>query len=133
MKLFDYLNAINTTKKSLLDTEDEQVEKKYYPFIINRSLSYFPDTILQVNNVNINSHLDKKMQFDYLLHSIRPRKRFGKWLKKKTSKNLDTVKKYYGYSTKKALDALELLTNEQVIEMLLAHHAIERFSRALQL
>ena len=117
MKLFDYLNAINTTKKSLLDTEDEQVEKKYYPFIINRSLSYFPDTILQVNNVNINSHLDKKMQFDYLLHSIRPRKRFGKWLKKKTSKNLDTVKKYYGYSTKKALDALELLTNEQVIEM----------------
>ena len=92
MKLFDYINAINTTKKPLLDTEDEQVEKGYAPFVVNRCLSYFPDTILQSNYMNLFPHLEKKMQFDYFLHSIRPRKRFSKWLKNEDNENLEIIK-----------------------------------------
>ena len=95
MKLGDYLNAINFSKKDLMDTEDEQVEKKYLPFIINRCLSYFPDTILQVNEMNLHSNLDKKMQFDFLRHSIRPRKRFSKWLKNEKTEQFEAIKKYY--------------------------------------
>jgi hypothetical protein len=117
MKLFDYINAINSTKKPLLDTEDEQVGKGYVPFFVNKTLSYFPDTILQSNEINQRAHLDKKMQFDYLLHSIRPRKRYSKWLKKNTPASLEIIKKHYGYSNKKAIEALQLLTKEQLNEL----------------
>ena len=114
MKLFDYINAINSTKKSLLDTEDEQVEKGYVPFVVNRCLSYFPDTILQSNHMNLFPHLEKKMQFDYFLHSVRPRKRFSKWLKNEDNENLEIIKRHYNYSNKKAREVIELLSDEQV-------------------
>ena len=114
MKLGDYLNAFNFSKKDLMDTEDEQVEKKYLPFIVNRCLSYFPDTILQVNEMNQYSHLDKKMQFDFLRHSIRPRKRFSKWLKNEKTEQFEAVKAYYGYSNQRADEALSILTPEQI-------------------
>jgi len=114
MKLFDYINAINTTKSPLLDTEDEQVEKGYAPFVVNRCLSYFPDTILQSNYMNLFPHLEKKMQFDYFLHSIRPRKRFSKWLKNEENENLEIIKRHYNYSNKKAREVIELLSDEQI-------------------
>ena len=114
MKLFDYINAINSTKKPLLDTEDEQVEKGYVPFFVNRTLSYFPDTILQANQMNLHGAIDKKMQFDYLLHSIRPRKRYSKWLKNKKTESVESIKKYYNYSNKKAMEALEILSEEEI-------------------
>lgn len=114
MKLGEYLNAINYSKKDLMDTEDEQVEKKYLPFIINRCLSYFPDTILQANEMNQHSHLDKKMQFDFFRHSTRARKRFSKWLKPEKSEQLEAVKSYYGYSNKSADEVMSILSPEQL-------------------
>jgi hypothetical protein len=114
MKLGDYLNAINHSKKPLMDTEDELVEKKYLPFIINRCLSYFPDTILQANEMNSYAHLDKKMQFDFLRHSIRSRKRFSKWLKNEKSEQLEAIKDCYGYSNQRADEVLSILTPEQI-------------------
>ncbi len=72
MKLGDYLNAINYSKDDLF--ADEEAAKGYAPFIINRCLSYFPDTILQANEMNTNSELGKQEQFDYLRHSIRKRR-----------------------------------------------------------
>jgi hypothetical protein len=69
MKLGDYLNAINYTKEPLLDTEDESVEKGYTPFVVNRCLSYFIDTVLYANEMNRRPETDKKMQFDYLQKS----------------------------------------------------------------
>ena len=114
MKLSDYLNAINHSKKPLMDTEDEMVEKNYLPFIVNRCLSYFPDTILQSNEMNLYSHLDKKMQFDFLKSSIRSRKRFSKWLKTDKSEQLEAVKEYYGYSNRRADEALSILSSEQI-------------------
>ena len=74
-ELKDYLNAINHEKKNLLDTDDEMWEKKYPPFIVNKCLAPFPDTIFLVNEMNKHHHLDKKLQFDFLLNSIRTRKR----------------------------------------------------------
>lgn len=114
MKLGDYLNAINYTKKNLFDTEDESVEKEYTPFIINRCLSYFMDTVLYVNEVNQRNHLSKNMQFDYLLNSIRKNKRYSKWLKRESEENLDTVKEFYGYSDRKAREILDILTPDDI-------------------
>jgi len=112
MKLGDYLNAINYTKDNLL--EDTSAHGGYVPFVINRSLSYFPDTVLQANEMNTQHHLGKREQFDYLRHSIRKRRRFSKWLKRAEDERVESVKLYYGYSTKKALEAMRVLSEEQV-------------------
>ncbi len=114
MKLSDYLNSINYTKQDLFDTEDHTVEKEYVPFVTNRCLSYFPDTILYVNQMNKYCSLDKKMQFDYLRMSIRKRKRFSKWLKRESVENLELIKTYFNYSDTKAREALEILSPEDV-------------------
>ena len=90
-ELKDYLNAINYTKEPLLDTEDEQWEKKYFPFIVNKCVAPFPDTVMLVNEINQLHHLDKRLQFDFLINSLRPRKRYTPWLKAKKLKNLESV------------------------------------------
>ena len=113
-ELKDYLNAINHEKTNLLDTDDEMWEKKYPPFIINKCLAPFPDTIFLVNEMNKHHHLDKKLQFDFLLNSLRTRKRYTPWLKASKQKNLEYVKEYYGYNNEKAKSALKILNDEQI-------------------
>tara|TARA_B110000858_G_C17680733_1_gene416461 strand:+ start:53 stop:520 length:468 start_codon:yes stop_codon:yes gene_type:complete len=114
-ELKDYLKAINETKTPLLDTDDITWEKKFAPFIINRCLSMFYDTIMHSNEMNGLHFLPKRMQFHYLINSIRKKKRFGgKWLSQSKLKNLDVVKEYYGYSNSKAKEALNLLSEDQI-------------------
>ena len=113
-ELKDYLNAINHTKEKLLDSEDEMWEKKYAPFIVNKCVAPFQDTIMLVNEINQRHHLDKKLQFDFLLNSLRTRKRFTPWAKANKNKNLDIIKEYYGYSNEKAKSALDILNDEQI-------------------
>ena len=113
-ELKDYLNAINHNKEPLMDSEDEEWEKKYSPFIVNKCLSPFPDTIQLVNEINQLHHLDKKLQFDFLINSIRPRKRYEPWMKAKKLENLEYVKEFYGYNNVKAKSALEILSDEQI-------------------
>ena len=113
-ELKDYLNAINYTKEPLMDSEDEDWEKKYPSYNVNKCLFPFPDTILLVNEMNRLHHLDKKLQFDFLLNSLRPRKRYTPWMKAKKLENLEYVKEYYGYSNEKARAALELLDEKQI-------------------
>ena len=111
-ELKEYLNAINHTKENLM--EDSFYEKKYPAWVVNRALYAHPDTILLVNEMNVNNHLDTKLQFDFLLNSIRSRKRFAPWLKTSKIQNLELVKEYFGYSDQKAKDALELLTDNDL-------------------
>jgi hypothetical protein len=114
-ELKDYLKAINETKTPLLDTDDITWEKKFSPFVINRCLSMFYDTIMHSNEMNGLHFLPKRMQFHYLINSIRKKKRFGgKWLSQSKLKNLDVVKEYYGYSNQKAKEALNLLSDDQI-------------------
>ena len=113
-ELKDYLNAINHEKKNLMDTDDEMWERKYPAFIVNKCIAPFPDTIHLVNEMNLHNHLDKKLQFDFLLNSIRTRKRFTPWMKASKQKNLEYVKEYYGYNNEKAKSALKILNDEQI-------------------
>ena len=113
-ELKDYLKAINQTKEPLLDTEDEQWEKKYPSFIINKCIAPFPDTVMLVNEINQLHHLDKKLQFDFLINSLRPRKRYTPWMKANKLENLEYVKEYYGYNNEKARNALNILNDEQI-------------------
>ena len=113
-ELKDYLKAINKTKENLMDTNDAMWENRYAPFIVNKCLAPFPDTVHLVNEMNISHHLDSKLQFDFLLNSLRSRDRFTPWLKAKKIKNIEYVKEYYGYSNEKAKAALDVLNDEQI-------------------
>jgi hypothetical protein len=113
MELKDWLNSINQTKQNLID-EDPSLEKEYAPYIINRCLSGQVDTVLFANEMNLNHHLDKDMQYSFYLNSIRKRKRFSPWIHKDKVKDLECVKQYYGYSNEKASQALKILTKEQL-------------------
>ena len=115
MSPFDYLNAINYTKKDIM--VDDITEKQYLPFMVNRGLSYFQDTVLMANEMNQNAHLDHRLQFDFLINIVRRRKRFSKWMKPETASDVEVVKEYYGYSNEKARQALTLLTPEQIIDI----------------
>ena len=113
-ELKDYLNAINHTKERLMDTEDEEWEKKYPPFIVNKCLAPFQDTILLVNEINQYPNIDKKLQFDFFINSLRPRKRFTPWVKANKLENLEYVKEFYGYNNEKARIALSILNDEHI-------------------
>lgn len=112
-ELKDWMNTINQTKQNIIE-EDPEAEKGYPPFIVNKCLSGHKDAILFANEMNKNPHLDKRLQYDFLINTLRPRKRFTPWVKKQTLDHLDLVKEYYGYNHDKALAALEILTNEQL-------------------
>ena len=112
-ELKDWLNSINQTKKNLID-EDPSLEKDYSPYIINRCLSGHLDCVLFVNEMNQYHFLPKKIQYDFLLNSLRTKKRFAPWLRKDTIKDLDNVKRYYGYSDEKAKQALRILSKKQL-------------------
>ena len=113
-ELKEYLNAINSTKEKLMDSEDEMWEKKYPAYIVNKCVAPFQDTIFLVNEMNMNHHIDNKLQFDFLLNTLRTRKRFTPWAKASKNKNLDIIKEYYGYSNEKAKSALSILNDEQI-------------------
>ena len=112
-ELKDWLNSVNFNKDDLT-VDDPDAIKDYTPYIVNRCLSGHLDTILYANEMNLHNHLDKDMQYQFFLNSLRKRKRFSPWLRKDKVDNLNIIKKYYGYSNEKALQALRLLTNEQL-------------------
>ena len=115
MNPFEYVNAINMTKKDIMF--DDVAEKEYTPFLINRSLSYFADTVLFANEMNRYHHTDHRLQFDFFINIIKKKKRFSKWIKPQEIENLELIKEYYGYSDEKAKSTLSLLNNEQIEEL----------------
>jgi hypothetical protein len=113
MNPFEYLNSINYTKEHLL--VDFETEKSYPAYMVNRGLSYFPDTILFANQMNGFSHIDNKLQYDFYFYGVNKRKRFSKWAKKEPESNtLRSVMDYYKYSEEKALEVINILTNDQI-------------------
>ena len=115
MTPFAFLNEISYNKRDIM--VDDIAEKDYNSFIINRSLSYFNDTIIYANEMNINHHIDNRLQFQFLINIIRKRKRFSKWVKPKTISDVEIIKEYYGYSNEKAQQVLPLLTSKQINEL----------------
>ena len=115
MNPFEYLNAINMTKQDIM--VDDIAEKGYNSFIVNRSLSYFNDTVLYANEMNVNHHIDNRLQFDFFINIVRKKKRFSKFMKPETVSDVEAVKEYYGYSNEKAKSALTLLTSKQINEL----------------
>ena len=115
MNPFDFLNEINYGKNNIM--VDDIIEKQYNPFMVNRGLSYFQDTVLMANEMNLNAHLDNRLQFDFFINIVRKKKRFSKFMKPETVSDVEVVKEYYGYNNEKARQALTLLTSDQINEL----------------
>jgi len=117
MNPFDFVNDINLGKKDIITNSDnpELAEKTYNPYLTNKSLSYFPDTVQYANMMNMNSHLDHLLQYSFLINIVRKRKRFSKWYKNTSDEDLQAVIDYYGYSVNKAKEALKILDDEQLV------------------
>lgn len=115
MNPFEYVNSINYTKKNIMDSPEK--EKGYNPFMINRSLSYFNDTVILANEMNKYHHLDGRLQYSFLINIVRKRKRFSKWNKPQKHNDIEVVKQYYGYSNEKAEQVLPLLSQPQLLEL----------------
>ena len=113
MNPFDFVNQINHGKKKLSD-EKPTLGKEYNSFIVNRGLSFNHDTALYANEMNVQNHLDPKLQFDFLLNTVRPKKRWGKWIKRENNDTLELIKKYYSCSYEKARDYSTLLSDSQL-------------------
>ena len=116
MNPFDYINAINYTKKDIIRDSDnpELAEKLYSPYLVNRGLSYFIDTIYAANELNVHHETDHLMQFDFLINIVRKNKRYSKWYKPQPDKDISTVMQYYGYSRDKSRQVVDLLTKDQL-------------------
>ena len=114
IELKDWLNSINLNKNNIIK-EDPDSERKYAPFIINKCMSGHLDTVLLANEMNMNHSLPKSLQYNFFLNSVRKKKRFSPWLRKVKVKDLDCVKRYYGYSNQKSLQALRILSPEQIV------------------
>ena len=113
---FDYVNSILQNKKNLI--VDELTEKDYQAFLVNRTLSYHKDCIMYANEMNRRHLADKKLQYDFLLNTIRSQKRpFAKWVKAEKSDNLECIKQVFGLSDQKAREAMRLLSNEQIQQL----------------
>jgi hypothetical protein len=112
MSPFDFVKAINNKQNIIRDDLDE---KSYLPYMINHSFSYFSDTVLLANEMNLNHHIDNKLQNDFFINIIRKNpKRFSKWNKVKHDGDFEAVKEYYGYNNEKTRSALSLLSAEQI-------------------
>jgi len=109
---FDFINAIHYSKENLI--VDDWSEKQYNSYLINRGLSYGPDTVIPANEMNSRPHLDKSLQNSFLINIIRAKKRFNKWLKPEKIEAIEIVKEYYGYSTDKARQVLPLLDDSTI-------------------
>jgi len=109
---FDFLNSINYGKEDLI--VDDWSEKQYPPYLVNRGLSFHPDTVITCNMMNSRPHIEKKLQFDFLINSIRPRKRYGKWMKAQEIELIEMIKQYYCYSTEKARQVASLFEDTQI-------------------
>lgn len=111
MNPFDIVSSVSHTKKRVIDLDNE---KDYSSFMVNRALSYYPDTILQAQEMNVNHHLDGLLQYDYLLNTLRQKKRFSKWFKREKSESIDSIMKYYSCSYRKALEISRTLDSDQI-------------------
>jgi hypothetical protein len=111
MNPFDIMKDLSYDKKGTIDNSNEG---EYNPFLTNRFFSFFPDTIFYANEMNMSNGLDRKLQHDFYLHSLRKNKRYAKWPKKDSQTIIEAIQTYYGYNVAKAKEVLNILNNEQV-------------------
>lgn len=129
---FQFINAIHLTKEELI--VDDWSEKQYPPYLVNRGLSFGQDTVIAANMMNSRPHIEKKLQFDFLINSIRPRKRFNKWMKAQEVELIEMIKQYYNYSTEHARQVASLFdeTQTKLLKQKLEKGGMKHVKRVLQ-
>lgn len=111
---FSFVQSITETKEDIFEGN----EKQYNKFLVNRGLSFNVDCILYVHEIDKYPELPDYVHYQFLLNSIDKKRRYGKWVKKDTiPADVELVKEAFGYSTEKAMIALELLSDKQLLDL----------------
>jgi len=109
----DILPTIMKTGDNVLFNDN--MARDYVPWLVNRALAHYPDSLMLANEMNLCPTLDKKLQYEYLLNTVRKYSRKHRWYKRKpVDPDVETAMEYYGYSEKKAKQVVQLLTREQL-------------------
>lgn len=116
MNPFEFVKSINEKTGHIL-ADNGDLEKQYNAFLVNRGLSFTPDTILAANEMNVVPFLDKRMQYDYLYSTVRKKKRYSKWIKAEQDEVEDLIVEYYGVSRRRASEYASLMTDKDVAEI----------------
>ena len=128
--VFDYVNSISLSKKDMMTgTENDLLaEKEYVPFIVNKSLSYFVDSIFHVNEINQFPNLDNKLQYDYLRGALVSRKRFSKWVKKEITDDIKAISEYYNCNYQRSAEILKIINKNDLsmIKQLLQKGGVQK-------
>ena len=122
---FDFIKSASQSKKDLIKDSDypEQTEKQYTPYIVNRGFSYFEDSILHANEMNMRAHLFNDAQYRYYLGTLRPRNRFSKWHKAEKNKDLDAIQEVYSVNRTVAKQYMKTLSKEDLKSI---HNKLEK-------
>jgi hypothetical protein len=105
--VFDYVKSINK-KNYMFDLSG------YNPFLTNRTFAGFIDTIMLAEEMNQAHALSPALQYDFYYYSIRKGNRFDPINKVQDSPHLEIVMEYYTYSKQKAIEALRILTPDDI-------------------
>ena len=111
MNPFDFVKSITYTKQDIMNDLNES---EYESFLVNRALSYHQDCLLYANEMNKRFEISARLQYHYLLNTIRKRKRFAKWIKPEKIDDLKIVMEYYQVSRAKAEEYLNILSNREI-------------------
>ena len=111
MNPFDFVKSITYTKQDIMHDLNET---EYEDFLINRSLSYYQDCLLYANEMNRRFEISARLQYHYLLNTIRKRKRFAKWIKPEKISDLKIVMEYYKVSRAKPEEYLNIISQKEI-------------------
>lgn len=117
MNPFDFVKSINDKTGNLID-RDPNTEREYSPYIVNRALSQFADTVMAANTMNSMHYLDKKLQYDYLYRSVKKSKRFARWIKPEREEDWENmIMEWYKVSRVRAREYLSMMTEQDKEEL----------------
>jgi hypothetical protein len=109
---FEFVKSINSKKR----LSDEDVERYYDPFLVNRAMSQHADTTAYAQCMNKYPSLPRKMQYDFLFNTIRKGTRYGKWAKL-VDVDVQMIIDIYQVSKSKALAIMDRLTKENISDL----------------
>jgi len=111
---FDIIDAINKGKGNICRAYNGP---EYNPFMVNRAMSQFPDTIFQAYQGDMLSELSGEAQMDYYVHATRPKRRFAKWYKPVKNSDVEFLKTLYSINNILAIEYLSILTDDQLSQL----------------
>lgn len=111
--LFDILNDLCVGKFGIVNRD---TMKGYNPFVIGQGLSQHLDTVLLAYELNKHGVTDPLMHHDYLMATVKPKKRYGKWAKAevKDEETISLLANHFEVSHEQAEEYMNIISSDDL-------------------